>query len=925
MSSAEDDTPETGEGSSSVLPSSKKRKVQRACDMCRRKKVRCDGGQMPGKRCSNCVTCNLECTYIEAAKKRGPPKGYVESLENRLAKMEKLLQTLCPDADFSKELGGTFDKESWYKDRVGGKLGTLGGEQMLGTPGGTESTPATEEDLHSSDDEFATISITDELRRLSIDRGNTRFFGKSSGVVLIQTAMDMKKEFNAPPGANSSNQGEGNVYQNVNLPSRRPEFWHFEPWVIPKLEDPEPHYRFPDPDLLTSLVDLYFANTNTFLPLLHQPMFEKSLSDNLHRRDDGFGAVVLLVAAVGARFSDDPRVALPGTDAMHSAGWAWFNQVQMVRRSLFSPPSLYDLQIYCLSALFLQGSSAPQSCWTIIGIGIRLVQDVGAHRRKVYGINLTTEDELWKRAFWVLVAMDRSASSGLGRPCALQDEDFDLDLPTECDDEYWLPPDPKDAFKQPPGKPSKMSFFIAYLKLSQILAFALRTIYSINKSKALLGFVGQQWEQHIVAELDSALNKWVDSVPDHLRWDPHREDTVFFRQSAILYANYYHLQILVHRPFIPSPRKPSSLSFPSLAICTNAARSCSHLVDYSRERLGPVLPHLTMPIFTSGIVLLLNIWGGKRSGININPVKEMEDVHRCMSALRKSENRWHSAGRLWDILYELVSVGDLPLPQASPNPSNKRERDSDGPLNADPPSTNTSPPVEGSRVIAGSRRVSDAKKAMQQYSTRQEKSVQQRRNELQLPVHTHDLGKMPLHPVAENPAGIGSSLMGQQGQISQQDHGQSLQRNWVDPSNFGYLNVPIIAPTVPPMPAGGVPTNMDNTGASLFSIDPLVYDDMMTNFGGDLYASAIASGSGGQAFGNIFGSGFGLSSLGQSQPGLQPQAQQQLNPSMMTPMPGIEALSNPDTLAMWTNAPNGFEWEDWGAYAHNFSDMNRNQ
>ena len=39
--------------------------------------------------------------------------------------------------------------------------------------------------------------------------------------------------------------------------------------------------------------------------------------------------------------------------------------------------------------------------------------------------------------------------------------------------------------------------------------------YSINKSKALLGFVGQQWEQHIVAELDSALNKWIDSVPDH--------------------------------------------------------------------------------------------------------------------------------------------------------------------------------------------------------------------------------------------------------------------------------------------------------------------------------------------------------------------------------------------------------------------------
>ena len=58
------------------------------------------------------------------------------------------------------------------------------------------------------------------------------------------------------------------------------------------------------------------------------------------------------------------------------------------------------------------------------------------------------------------------------------DPSFDLDLPVECDDEYWSPPDPKDAFKQPAGKPSKMSHFISYLKLSQILAFALRTIVS---------------------------------------------------------------------------------------------------------------------------------------------------------------------------------------------------------------------------------------------------------------------------------------------------------------------------------------------------------------------------------------------------------------------------------------------------------------
>ena len=74
--------------------------------------------------------------------------------------------------------------------------------------------------------------------------------------------------------------------------------------------------------------------------------------------------------------------------------------------------------------MFLHGSSTPQSSWTIIGTGIRLAQDVGAHRRKVYNHNKrTVEDELWKRAFWVLVCLDRFMSSALGRPCAIHDEE----------------------------------------------------------------------------------------------------------------------------------------------------------------------------------------------------------------------------------------------------------------------------------------------------------------------------------------------------------------------------------------------------------------------------------------------------------------------------------------------------------------------
>lgn len=61
-----------------------------------------------------------------------------------------------------------------------------------------------------------------------------------------------------------------------------------------------------------------------------------------------FAATVLLVCAVGSRYSDDPRVFLDDTNTPHSCGWKWFDQVQVVRKSLLAPPSLYDLQFYCV-------------------------------------------------------------------------------------------------------------------------------------------------------------------------------------------------------------------------------------------------------------------------------------------------------------------------------------------------------------------------------------------------------------------------------------------------------------------------------------------------------------------------------------------------------------------------------------------------
>ncbi|KAI0080937.1 hypothetical protein K474DRAFT_1704231 [Panus rudis PR-1116 ss-1] len=659
MSSSEDNDYESG-----TAEAIKRRKLQRACDICRQRKVRCDGGSMPENRCSYCVSRNLKCTYVQPAKKRGPPKKYVENLEQTVDKMQRLLKKLCPDPELLKELGD-LDKEPWHFENKE-KGSPLSVAKVAATvPLSASSPEVNDDDEQSSDDELSVRrDLARKLQHMNIQPMAVRYLGKSSSVMMIHKAYTAKQDF------------AGETRAGIPLRLQRPKFWAIQPWANPSL-DPSSERKFPPEDLQKKLIELFFRHINDYYPLLFRPLFEQQITEGSHLTDERFGSVVLLVCACASKFCDDPRVMLEEADSQLSVGWKYFRQVQVLSNRLLTTPSLLDVQIIVLSAFFLQSSTIPLACWSLVGLGLRMALDVGAHRRKTYrGLNM--KKEMWKRTFWILVNMDHSLAMFLGRPTALRDEDVDVDLPVECDDEYWVISENGIKSEQPAGKPSKIAYFNSSIRLTQILGYALRTIYSIKKSKILLGLTGPQWQQNIVAELDSALNKWIDSVPDHLRWNPHNDNELFLNQSALLYSKYYQLQITVHRPFISTPNKPSPLSFPSLTICTNAARSAIHVMEVLYTRSESVLYHGHHKImFQAAIVLLLNIWGGRRVGLKLDPVKEMADVHKCMSMLKVMEERWPSAGRLGDILRELAEMGDLPLPQDSTAPL-KRRREQEG-------------------------------------------------------------------------------------------------------------------------------------------------------------------------------------------------------------------------------------------------------
>lgn len=204
-----------------------------------------------------------------------------------------------------------------------------------------------------------------------------------------------------------------------------------------------------------------------------------------------------------------------------------------------------------------------------------------------------------------------------------------------------------------------------------------------------------------------------------------------------------------------------------------------------------------------------------------------------------------------DIIYELASVGDLPLPNSTPLYSNKRERDTDSPA-----STRTSDAIPSSllspnttRSIVGSGRV---KENIRQSFLNAEPAEPW--GAYSLPVYSEELGRLPVHgeflPQGQPPLTGSPSYLNH---VTQQD---------------------VI------------------TLDSLFSTDGLMFDPVGSNY---------------DALGTDFLSSSG-SSLDTKLSGLH-SAEADLHPGEGIPnLANAQPMIDNDAIAMWSNAPSGFEY-----------------
>ncbi|CAO3608615.1 unnamed protein product [Mucor hiemalis] len=465
----------------------KRTKKDRACDLCRRKKIRCDYDQAyPQHPCASCKSYNKMCTFKEAAKKRGPPKGYVEGLESRLKRMEKLLLNIASNGNLPPEtMKAALNGDQPVEESGGDSDSAAEDSHASGSSPANDAQEEESDDRVTHKDEIKAVECVDE------ERADEPFsyVGSSSGIYLLSRLFPK----------------DGNQLKNDNsdaLP--RPLEGHEDDLMIARFgsdklnklgfgRDCEPHWKLPPKELTDYLVDMYFKRINVVLPILDMDQFYDSYNKKGYA--DTFIPIILTVCRVTCRLlkKDDPLVKKYKVDRA--------NLFRDIERQMdlyfdldFLEPKIETIQVLLLSASNAAKWGLESADWISTSIAVKMAQDLGLHRANTQHEGIPKkETEAKKRLWWSAYVIDRVVCASLGRPLTISDADCDVEYPDSEDSNYFL--------------------FTNLVKLSCILGDVLRALCSPRArlmSEKGLGL------ENISRNLEQMLLEWKRSLPPNL-------------------------------------------------------------------------------------------------------------------------------------------------------------------------------------------------------------------------------------------------------------------------------------------------------------------------------------------------------------------------------------------------------------------------
>lgn len=178
---------------------------------------------------------------------------------------------------------------------------------------------------------------------------------------------------------------------------------------------------------------------------------------------------------------------------------------------------LEQLEAVLLLAVYLVMRPSVPGVWYVLGTALRICVDLGLHAETQRTKYLAFTRDRRRRLFWCLYLLDRQVCFYLGRPVGIPDDAITARLPSALDDAFIVEDSPlemdySDALDDAATMPSYKSVALSIIEIRQLQGEVQRILYENGPLPRAFETVGQ-WRAHMHGELE----RWRNATPKTTR------------------------------------------------------------------------------------------------------------------------------------------------------------------------------------------------------------------------------------------------------------------------------------------------------------------------------------------------------------------------------------------------------------------------
>ncbi|GAA5799185.1 fungal-specific transcription factor domain-containing protein [Helicostylum pulchrum] len=534
-----------------TLGVSKRIKISRACDECRKRKVKCDGVQP----CGRCKKSNAECVFAKLPPKRGPPKQYMENLENRLQRVEKALKSV------------TAPVRKVFEDAMNERKSIMPEVSPFNKRSVSYSAPYTSD--------------------LKIERFTINEIGQAVYVNDLKSRVDrIPKEYH--------NDTQSDVSDSP-ISSATASFFHTPPSIITTYVSSE----LPIPEHLSSrhiisevqpLTEVYFDHVHKYVPMIHKPSFLKQMHSTTNPPSR---FLLYAMCAVASRWSPDCISSTKNNGT--PAGFIYFQRALELLDDFIDSPRVTTIQGLILLVKYqeyFQRTGYFHRSYFYLGMAVRMCFDLGISQSD-------SDSESKRRTFWVTFMYDLLMSIEQGHTTHFQVQKCKAGFPLVTGEEG-------------PALEELVTNQNIFIQLGKVLSEIYVMSRSITKRQELQGDKRSREqtieEQARLFSLHTHLENFLYEVPPTLIYPPTQDTENYPAEKQVigdpfigfLHMTYHFSVILLHRTYTslsPPKTEYNFITYPHRKLCATSASNITTIA----ETLYEMYPTYTFSYPTRGV------------------------------------------------------------------------------------------------------------------------------------------------------------------------------------------------------------------------------------------------------------------------------------------------------------------------------------